>query len=214
MPKVIRYDGKKYRAVIECDGVPYPAKLDDCGFPIYDIPNDRAVARLVTTDSSKYRLFESAPLHIKKFSATGASEWVTERSWKYERQVVQTGVDPDNGEVIFENRFVWSEDFRDFTVPYPEKVAKVPNGANEELATKTALLVKAVKTIDSLQASNVELQATVSGLQAKVAELEAVKTADAIDPNTDFIGIDGDPTGAPEAPVGKPETKTVKKGSK
>lgn len=116
--KIVRWDGHKGRAFIECDGAPYYAKNDVDGFPVYTLPDtpgaQRLAANLCSINANKYRLIGCGPFFTRIQVPGGRFEWANVNPWTKTRK----------GDVM-----VWAEDVHRL----PVEGAK-PATANSDLA--------------------------------------------------------------------------------
>lgn len=115
MVKVIRYDGKRPRQVLEgfAPGPGKPAPLytyevDDNGFPVYEMSQQLAGV-VCNARADRYRLYKSKPFMVKSVTPKGAATYPTLYSWCYTKRTEANGEDPENNEKKFKTVFDWFE---------------------------------------------------------------------------------------------------------
>jgi len=114
--KIIRYDGKVPRTVLEgftlVQGQPNPMYgyvEDENGFPIYEM-TQRFAGHLVTERPDRYRLYQTKPFRVKKIKRPSMSaSYPMLYSWRYIKSSVADGEDPENKEKKFKTVYEWQQ---------------------------------------------------------------------------------------------------------
>ena len=159
---VIRYDGEP-PITLTWKNERVGCWIDKGGFPVY-ITHKEHASILCTQKADRYRLYRSYPLDVKCKNEAGALKYKKISPWYYEEQVVQTGVDEENGEALYGKKVVWHEDvdgkqlvspsveFITGVKPAQEKVNPVllaTKNENEELKKQIKELMETVKELTS-----------------------------------------------------------------
>lgn len=115
MVKIIRYDGKRPRAILEgyttVPGKPNPMygfTPDENGLPIYEV-TQRYGGLLITARADRYRLYKSKPFVVKSKTPKGAAIYPMMYPWMYTKVRVEDGEDPRTHEKLFKDRYDWLE---------------------------------------------------------------------------------------------------------
>jgi hypothetical protein len=158
---VARHDGQT-PIILTWKDEQVPFRLDKCGIPVYVTEKEHARV-IIKAKPEHYRLYKSKPLDAQFTTLNGAIKWGTITPYTVQEQLVQTGVDPDNNEAIYDKRVIWIED--------PE--GKYAISATPENITGEKPKVDPTEFgMKVLQKENEELKDAVSGLTEIVKKLQ------------------------------------------
>lgn len=93
----------------EGEKIVYKPIIDENGIAIYTAPV-RIAKRSISQRSDRYYLYNSDPIEVQIEQTDGSNKWIKFYSHYYEVKKVEKGIDPDNKEVIFEDKIIWHED--------------------------------------------------------------------------------------------------------